>query len=196
MRSILSKVGDQDTAFSSKSELFKENVVLTLFRMGIFWAVYGWVDKKNPSLKSVSHILQWWKLEQLYLILKRFEKHMNHVTHTLNSAEISIFLGEISNFCDAMKYRYRWNFNGWFLILSTLMVAFINLVAILMISVKLAILGLLKIKTFWNKGYSAIISVHEVTKKILWPDRNYIVNMVIWPKFVNSSISMKEVITT
>ena len=34
------------------------------------------------------------------------------------------------------------------LILSTLMVAFINLVAILMISVKLAILGLLKIKTF------------------------------------------------
>ena len=179
MRSILSKVGDQDTAFSSKIELFKENVVLTLFRMGIFWVVYGWADKKTPSPKSVTHILQWRKLEQLYLILERFQKHMNHVTHNLNSAEISIFSEEVSNFCDVMKYRYRWNFNIWFLILSALMVAFINLVAILMILAKLAILGLLKIKTFWNKGYAAIISVHEVIRKILWPGRNYIVNMVV-----------------
>ena len=30
-------------------------------------------------------------------------------------------------------------------------------------SVKLAILGILKITVFWNKGYNVIISAHDVT---------------------------------
>ena len=31
-------------------------------------------------------------------------------------------------------------------------------------------LGLIKIKLFWNKGYEIIISVHNVTNKILSQD--------------------------
>ena len=72
----------------------------------------------------------------------------------------------------------------------------ISMVTILMMSAKLATLGLLKIKVFWNKGYEVIISVYDVTKKILSRDSIYIVNVVMWPKFGNSSTSMREVIIT
>ena len=67
------------------------------------------------------------------------------------------------------------------------------MVKILMISAKMATLGLFKIKVFWNKGYD-IISVHDVTDKILSRDSNYVVDVVMWPKFGNSNVSMREVI--
>ena len=70
------------------------------------------------------------------------------------------------------------------------------MVTILMMSAKMATPGLLKIKVFWNKGYDVIISVHDVTNKILSRDSNYNVNVVMWPKFGNSSISVREVIIT
>ena len=38
------------------------------------------------------------------------------------------------------------------------------------------------------------MSVHDITNKILSRDSNYIVDVVMWPKFGNSSISMREVI--
>ena len=63
-----------------------------------------------------------------------------------------------------------------------------------MMSAKMATPGLLKIKVFWNKGYDVIIYVHDVTNKILSRDSNYIVDVVMWPKFGNCSISMREVI--
>ena len=66
---------------------------------------------------------------------------------------------------------------------------------ILMMSEKMATLGLLKITVFWNKGYDVIISVDDVTNKILWHDSNYIVDVFMWPKFGNCSISMTKVIT-
>ena len=65
-----------------------------------------------------------------------------------------------------------------------------------MMSAKMATPGLLKITVFWNKGYDVIISVHDVTNKILSRDSNYIIDVVMWPKFGNSSISMREVIIT
>ena len=68
------------------------------------------------------------------------------------------------------------------------------MVTILMMSAKMATLGLLKIKVFWNKGYDVIISVHDVTNKILSSDSNYIIDVVMWPKFGNCSISMRKVI--
>ena len=49
---------------------------------------------------------------------------------------------------------------------------------------------------FWNKGYDVITFVDDVTNKILSRDSNYIVDLFMWPKFGNSSISMREVITT
>ena len=63
-----------------------------------------------------------------------------------------------------------------------------------MIAAKMATPGLLKKSVFWNKGYDVIITVDDVTNKILSRDSSFIVFM--WPKFGNSSISMREVITT
>ena len=68
------------------------------------------------------------------------------------------------------------------------------MVKILMMSAKMATPGLLKITVFWNKGYDVIISVDDVTNKILSRDSNYIVDVFMWPKFGNSSISKREVI--
>ena len=70
------------------------------------------------------------------------------------------------------------------------------MVAILMMSAKLATLGPLKIKVFWNKGYDVIIYVYEVTNQILSRDSNCIVDVVMLPKFGNSSIYTREVIIT
>ena len=67
------------------------------------------------------------------------------------------------------------------------------MVTILMMSAKMATLGLLKIKVFWNKGYDVITSVCDVTNKILSRESNYIADVVMWPKFGNFSISMREV---
>ena len=54
----------------------------------------------------------------------------------------------------------------------------------LIITVKLTIAGLLKIKLWWNKSFDVIVSVHDVTNKILSRDSNYIVNDVMgsWPQ--------------
>ena len=62
-----------------------------------------------------------------------------------------------------------------------------------MMSAKMATPGLLKITVFWNKGYDVIISVDDVTNKILSRDSNYIVDVVM---FGNCSISMRKVIIT
>ena len=70
------------------------------------------------------------------------------------------------------------------------------MVIILTMSAKMATPGLLKITVFWNKGYDVIIPVDNVTNKVLSRDSNHIVDVFMWPKFGNSSISMREVITT
>ena len=46
-------------------------------------------------------------------------------------------------------------------------------------SAKLANLSFLKIKIFWKKGYDVIISVHDITNKILSRDSNYIADAVM-----------------
>ena len=47
-----------------------------------------------------------------------------------------------------------------------------------------------------RKTWKTKIFVHDVTNKILWRDSNYILDVVMWPTFGNSIISMKEVIIT
>ena len=68
------------------------------------------------------------------------------------------------------------------------------MVTILMMPAKIATLGLLKTKLSWNKGYVFIIFVYDSTNEILSSDSNYIVDVVMWPKFGNSSIPMRNVI--
>ena len=57
-------------------------------------------------------------------------------------------------------------------------VVIINMIAILIILAKLATPGLLKIKTFFNKGYHVKISVHGVTNKTLSTNSNNIVDVL------------------
>ena len=70
------------------------------------------------------------------------------------------------------------------------------MVAIFMMSAKMATTELLKVKLFRKKGYDVILSAHDITNKISSRDSNYNVNIVMWPKFGNSSISVIEVIRT
>ena len=91
---------------------FKANI-LALFRMDLFGATHGWGrGKKEPSLKSVTRILPWWNLAQLYLTKRWSKKHINHVTHSLSFADVSIFSPEISNFCCIKKCRFRLHFSA------------------------------------------------------------------------------------
>ena len=65
-----------------------------------------------------------------------------------------------------------------------------------MMSAKMATPSLLEIMVFWNKEYDVIIHVNDVINKILSHDSNYIADVFMWLKFDNSSISVREVITT
>ena len=60
------------------------------------------------------------------------------------------------------------------------------MIAIFMMSAKLATVGFFKTQITWHQGYDVITSIHEVTNKILSRDSHYVVDVVIWPKFGNS----------
>ena len=67
--------------------------------MGILGAAHGWgveVGKKNPSLKTVTYILQWWNLAAIPY-LKKYKKHKNQLRNPKNSANISIFYWKSEN---------------------------------------------------------------------------------------------------
>ena len=70
------------------------------------------------------------------------------------------------------------------------------MVTILIMSEKIITPGLLKIKMIRNKSYDVILAEYDVTNNILSRDSNDIVYVVMWPKFGNSSISLREVIIT
>ena len=74
------------------------------------------------------------------------------------------------------------------------MIVLINVFKIMMMSAKISTSGILKIKIPWKKAYDVIIFSHNFTNKILSPDSNYNVNVVIGPNFGNSSFSVREVI--
>ena len=60
--------------------------------------------------------------------------------------------------------------------LESLKNVFINMVTTLIMPAKIATLGLLKTKVFWNKGYGVIISVHNLINENFSSDSNYIVS--------------------
>ena len=60
----------------------------------------------------------------------------------------------------------------------------------------MATLGFLQITVIWNKVYDVIIYLYDVTNKILSRNSNYVIEVVMWPNFGNSSISMREVTET
>ena len=66
---------------------------------------------KRPSLPKIFHTDPTMKkIGTVISYLKKIQEYMNHVTHTLSSADISIFSPEISKCCYIKKYRYRLHF--------------------------------------------------------------------------------------
>ena len=63
--------------------------------------------------------------------------------------------------------------------LEFLIIVLINMVTILMVSTKMATLGLVVIKIFSKKRYDVIISVHDIIKKTLSDDSNHVIDMVM-----------------
>ena len=63
------------------------------------------------------------------------------------------------------------------------------MVKVFLISTKVATVGLLEMKV-----YDITVFVNDVTNKFLSRASNNIVDLVMWSKFGNSSISMREVI--
>ena len=53
-----------------------------------------------------------------------------------------------------------------------------------MMSAKMATLGLLEIKIFWNKVYDVLTFINEVTNKILSGESNYIVDVIMWQSLI------------
>ena len=70
------------------------------------------------------------------------------------------------------------------------------MVAALTMSAIMATLDFFKVKIFWNKRYDVITPVYDVINRDLSRDSNYIIDVVMLPKFGNSSASMREVIIT
>ena len=68
------------------------------------------------------------------------------------------------------------------------------MVAILIMLEKFSNIDLHIVKVFW-KGILKV-SVHDVTYETLSPKPNNILDGVMWPKFGNSNISMREVTIT
>ena len=78
--------------------------------MGIFEAAHGCGGQKGPS-RICNTYPTMMKLVTFIRYLKKIQKYMNHVTHPLTSADISILSSEISKFCYIKKYRYRLHFD-------------------------------------------------------------------------------------
>ena len=140
------------------------------------------------------------KLGTVMLYIKKIQKIYKSCDTPHEFCWHQYLLTRIHQLCYVKKYRYRLHFNTWFVILLTffqsLKVSLRNRLPILIISAKLATLGLFKIKVIWKKGFDVTFSVHEVTNEILSRDSNYIIDVVMWPTSGISSISMKEFIIT
>ena len=89
------------------SVICQDEFVLNLFRMGVFGAAQGWGDKKAPLPKICHTYPRIMKLGTVITCLKKIQKLLNHATHSLSSADISIFYPEISKFFYMQKCRYR-----------------------------------------------------------------------------------------
>ena len=74
---------------------------LNLFRMDLFGAAKRWggeSKKSSLSFKSVTHILSWWNWRSNTLPKDDLKIYINHMTHPLNSADISIFRRKSATF--------------------------------------------------------------------------------------------------
>ena len=92
------------------------------------------------------------KLDTVIPYRKMIQKHINYVRHP------SIFYRKSATFVITRNTDivFEWIISNFLNFFESLKVVLINLVAILMMSAKVATLGLLKVNIFWNKGYDII----------------------------------------
>ena len=131
-------------------------------------------DKKVPLPKICHTYPAMMKLGIVISYLKKIQNHIWITRHTtwvlLTSA---LFHRKSVNFAkskNAVKIAFWYIISDSFnfsLFLIFLEIFLINMAVILIMSTKMATLGLLKIKLFWNKCYDFIISVHDVTRKVI-----------------------------
>ena len=126
---------------------------LNLFRIGFFGAAQGCgVGKKAPLPKICHTYPTMMKPGTVIPYLKKFQKLYESCDTPLDFCWHQNFLAEIIKFCYIKKYRYRFHLDTCFLILLTILqslrIVLINMVKILMMSAKMATLGLLKRKFF------------------------------------------------
>ena len=104
------------------------------------------------------------KLGTVITYLRQTQKYINHETHPLGSAD--------------NKYRYRLDFNTWFLILLTFLeswiIVLIEMFTILMMSAKMDTPGLLKKRNFekkvmpsWFQSMTSTTNFYHVIQIIL-----------------------------
>ena len=139
-----------------KVNTLKNRHSLTIFRMGFFGATQGW---KAPLSKICHTYPTSMKLGKVIPYLRKIEKicASRDTPHC-----ITMFSQEIGKFCYIRKYRLQ---------TQNLRIILVNMVTILMMPAKLATLGLLKVKLFWNNSYDVIFSEYDVTKEILLRDQ-------------------------
>ena len=120
-------------------------VVSSLSFLGLLADGGSGVAKKPPSLTSVTLIPQWWNVAVIPY-LKKFQKHINRVTHHLRYADITFFQRKSATFVTSRNTDIDYIFihNFWLIFFESLKVVLLNMVAILMMSTKLATVGLLK----------------------------------------------------
>ena len=152
---------------------------------GLFWDC-SWIrgrqkDLPPNNLSHISYIDETWHSNTLP---KKEPKNIWIMWHTH-----WVFLTSVgtSEFCYIKKYMYKLHFDKKFLILLTflesLKTVFIKKLQFWWCQQKRLPQTFLK---FWNEDY-------DVSNKILSRDSNYIVDVIMWPKFGNFSISMREV---
>ena len=107
--------------------------------------------KKAPIPKICHTYPTIMKLGTVISYLKKIQRYINHVTHSVSSADISIFHRKSAIFVIS-RNSYTLDFNISFIILLTLLetlkVVLTSMVGILMMPAKLYTLGVLKIMVF------------------------------------------------
>ena len=74
--------------------------------MDLFGAAHEWGGGKKGPLPKICYTYPTIiKLDTVIPYLKKIQNYMNHVTHYLGSADINIFLPEISKFCYIKKIQ-------------------------------------------------------------------------------------------
>ena len=158
------------------TKIFEDFQICISVPLSLFWMGFsvlptdergGGGAERSPFLKSVKYILQWW--------------HLANLTLPKEDPENILFRDISLEFCWHQHFFTRKQ--------QILIYQEIDIDYILIHN-----LYFLKIKILWNKGYDIITSVHDITNKFLSRDSNYTVDVVMWSKFGNSSISVKEVI--